>query len=219
MTPPAKPRTGARRRGEGGIGANLRRLRAEAGMSVKEMASGAGLAASTISKIESEQMSPTYDVLLKLAGGLGTDLSTLILPPSPTGGIPQPTGRLDVTRAAERRKLPAGVYTYEPLAISLRDKAMDPTFVEVNARDISEFPELIRHPGEELVFVISGSIELHLEFYAPVRLNAGDSVYFDASMGHAYISIGQENARILNICAAVGSVPLSRILGVDATET
>lgn len=53
-------------------------------MTLKEVAQRAGLAVSTISKIENAQMSPTYDVLLKLAAGLAVDLTTLMSGPMKT---------------------------------------------------------------------------------------------------------------------------------------
>jgi transcriptional regulator with XRE-family HTH domain len=170
------------------------------------LAADAGLAISTISKIENDRMSPTYDVLLRLAGGLTIDLSSLLEGPAPN--LAQPAGRLDVTRAPARRKHPTGMYVYEPFATGLTRKGMDPTFVTIKARSIDEFPDLIRHPGEELVYVLSGTVEMHAEFYAPIRLEAGDSVYFDATMGHAYISVGAEDATILNICAGTGGPPV-----------
>ena len=220
MSPAAQTRTGDSRGEAAAFGPRLRRLRQAAGLTLKELAERAGLAVSTISKIENDRMSPTYDVLLKLAAGLGVDLSTLLEEPAPSAvadKAPGPLGRLDVTRAHERKALPAGAYVYEPFATGLTRKAMDPTFVTVRARSIDAFPDLIRHPGEELVYVLSGAVELHTEFYAPIRLEAGDSVYFDARMGHAYVSVGNDDsATILNICADVGGQPLASLLGVKA---
>lgn len=195
------------------FGLRLRRLRQVAGLTLKELAERANLATSTISKIENDRMSPTYDVLLRLAGGLSIDLSSLLEGPSPT--TVQASGRLDVTRASDRRKHPTGTYVYEPFATGLTRKGMDPTVVRVTARSIDEFPDLIRHPGEELVFVISGVVELHAEFYAPIRLAVGDSVYFDATMGHAYISVGAEDATILNICCGTGGKPPVELPGPE----
>lgn len=193
------------------FGPRLRRLRKIAGLTLKELSDRAGLATSTISKIENDRMSPTYDVLLKLAAGLAIDLSSLLEGPATV----QASGRLDVTRAAERRKHPTGTYVYEPFATGLTRKGMDPTVVRVTARSIDEFPDLIRHPGEELVFVISGAVELHAEFYAPIRLEAGDSVYYDATMGHAYISVSPEDATILNIVCGTGGVPPVELPGAQ----
>lgn len=207
MVSNTKPRTsepagaaGSGTRREDAFGARLRLLRRGTGSTLKQVAESAGLAVSTVSKIETGRMSPTYDVLLKLARGLDVDLSTLLDGPKPEVAEVR-MGRLDVTRAAGRKQHPTGAYVYEPLGTGITSKEMDPAFVTVKARSIEEFGELLRHPGEELVFVLSGAVELHAEFYAPVRLEAGDSVYYDASMGHAYISVSDEDATILNICA------------------
>ncbi|MEO3386335.1 XRE family transcriptional regulator [Mesorhizobium sp. CAU 1741] len=182
------------------FGPHLRTLRQAASMTLKQVADRAGLAVSTISKIENDRMSPTYDVLLKLARGLEVDLVTLMAGPA-RAASEGPAGRMDVTRASERRAYPTGTYVYEPFAMRLTNRLMDPTFVRVTARSIDEFPDLVRHPGEECVYILSGSVELHLEFYAPIRLEAGDSVYFDGRMGHAYISLSAVDAELLNICA------------------
>jgi uncharacterized cupin superfamily protein len=58
----------------------------------------------------------------------------------------------------------------------------------------------MRHPGEEFVYVLEGILELHTEMYTPARLEAGDSVYFDSGMRHAYIAVGDAPCRILSIC-------------------
>lgn len=192
------------------FGPHLRGLRHAADMTLKEVADRAGLAVSTISKIENDRMSPTYDVLLKLSKGLDVDLMTLMAGPA-RATVDAPAGRIDVTRASERRTYPTGTYVYEPFAMRLTNRLMDPTFVRVTARSIDEFPELVRHPGEECVFVISGAVEMHLEFYAPIRLEAGDSVYFDSRMGHAYISVSELDAHILNICAGVGEQDMGKL--------
>lgn len=181
------------------FGPHLRALRRNAGMTLKEVAARANLAPSTISKIENARMSPTYDVMLRLSKGLGVDL-VVLMAGAPQPAATAPSGRIDVTRAAERRPYPTGTYVYEPFAMGLRNRLMDPSFVRVTARSIEEFPDLLRHPGEECVYVISGAVELHLEFYAPVRLETGDSVYYDSRMGHAFISVSAEDACILNIC-------------------
>jgi len=211
MSPAEKSRSLEVGREAAAFGPRLRRLRQAAGLTLKELAERANLAISTISKIENDRMSPTYDVLLRLAGGLAIDLTSLLEGPAPAAA--KAGGRLDVTRARDRRKLATGTYVYEPFATGLTRKGMDPTFVRVTARSIDDFPDLIRHPGEELVYVVSGTVELHAEFYAPIRLEAGDSVYYDATMGHAYISVGPEDATILNIVCGAGGVPPVELSG------
>jgi hypothetical protein len=55
--------------------------------------------------------------------------------------------------------------------------------------------------------VIEGAIEFHSEFYEPVKLQTGESVYFDATMGHALISIGPKPARVVSAISRPGTQP------------
>jgi hypothetical protein len=44
---------------------------------------------------------------------------------------------------------------------------------------------------------MSGTLVLHTELYEPTVMKAGDSILFDSSMGHHYLSKGRSNAIIL----------------------
>ena len=56
-------------------------LRKGCGWTLEQAAQHAGLARSTLSKIENGQMSPTYEALKKLAIGLGISVPQLFTPP------------------------------------------------------------------------------------------------------------------------------------------
>ena len=49
--------------------------------------------------------------------------------------------------------------------------------------------------------VLEGEVCFYSEFYEPVNLSVGDSVYYEASMGHVLISISEEDAQILWVTA------------------
>jgi oxalate decarboxylase/phosphoglucose isomerase-like protein (cupin superfamily) len=49
-------------------------------------------------------------------------------------------------------------------------------------------------------------VVFHTELYAPVLLQAGDSVYFDSSMGHAYLRVGDGPCRVLTVCSDAASL-------------
>ena len=63
------------------LGARVRELRKARDWTLERAATEAGLARSTLSKIENGQMSPTYDALRKLAEGLQISVPQLFTPP------------------------------------------------------------------------------------------------------------------------------------------
>lgn len=186
-------------RGAGSIASILRRLRREAGYTLQELGDRCGLASSTLSKIENGQMSPTYDTILRVAGGLGLDMAELF-----TGDSPNDVGgRRTVTRRGQGVIRSTAQYSYEMLAAELSGKQFIPLLTTIAARSIADFPSLVRHSGEEFFYVLSGQVTLHTEHYAATVLEAGDSCYFDSTMGHACVSSGAEPAQILWICSRV----------------
>jgi mannose-6-phosphate isomerase-like protein (cupin superfamily) len=94
-------------------------------------------------------------------------------------------------------------YDYFYLCPELRRKRMIPVLTRVRAKSIEEFGELVRHPGEEYIHVLEGRAEVHTEFYDPIVLEAGESVYIDSNMGHAYIAAeGCEEVLLLGVCSS-----------------
>ena len=175
------------------LGIRVRDLRKAQGWTLEQAATQAGLARSTLSKIENGQMSPTYDALKKLAVGLKISVPQLFTPPQKD----QVTGRMSVTRSSEGTSHATTTYEHELLAETLTKKQMLPYRAQVRARSPDEFDGWVRHDGEEFLYVLTGVIRLYTEFYEPVEMKRGDSAYYDASMGHNVISISAEDATIL----------------------
>lgn len=175
------------------LGSRVRELRKAKGWTLEQAATQAGLARSTLSKIENGQMSPTYEALKKLAEGLAISVPQLFTPPSKA----QVNGRLAVTQSGQGQAHATATYEHELLAGSLRGKQMLPYRATIRAHDIAEFDGWVRHDGEEFLYVLTGVIRLYTEFYAPVDLRRGDSAYYDASMGHNVISLSEDDATIL----------------------
>src|SRR6056297_1655694 len=175
------------------LGVRVRELRKARAWTLEQAAQEAGLARSTLSKIENGQMSPTYEALKKLADGLGISVPQLFTPPS----NPQVNGRMAVTLSGEGEAHATTTYEHELLAAALTRKAMLPYRARIRARSFEEFDGWVRHDGEEFLYVLTGAVRLLTEFYAPVELRRGDSVYYDAAMGHNVISISDDDATIL----------------------
>ncbi len=91
------------------LGLRVRDLRKAKGWTLEQAASQAGLARSTLSKIENGQMSPTYDALKKLAQGMGMSVPQLFTPPAK----PQATARMAVTKAGEGQGHATTTYEHE----------------------------------------------------------------------------------------------------------
>jgi transcriptional regulator with XRE-family HTH domain len=177
----------------------VRALRKARGWTLEQAARQAGLARSTLSKIENGQMSPTWDALKKLAEGLAISVPQLFTPPS--GG--QITGRMTVTRSHEGTRQATTTYEHELLAGGLTQKQMLPYRARIRARDMRDFGGWVRHDGEEFLYVLTGVARLYTEFYEPVDLKRGDSAYYDASMGHNLVSLSEDDATVLWVTSLV----------------
>lgn len=175
------------------LGERVRELRKGHGWTLEQAAKKAGLARSTLSKIENGQMSPTYDALKKLALGLDISVPQLFTQPQNE----KVNGRMSVTRDGEGAAQATTTYEHDLLAEGLTKKKMLPYRARIRARSIEEFDGWVRHDGEEFLLVLTGVIRLYTEFYEPIELRRGDSAYYDATMGHNVISTSDDDATIL----------------------
>lgn len=181
------------------LGQRVRELRKARNWTLEQAATHAGLARSTLSKIENGQMSPTFDAVKKLAEGLDISVPQLFTPPK--GG--QVMGRRTITRSGQGKPHSTSTYEHELLAPEMRGKQMLPYRARVRARSFDEFDGWVRHDGEEFLYVLSGVITFFSEFYEPIEMRRGDSAYYDAAMGHNVISTSDEDAMILWVTSLV----------------
>jgi transcriptional regulator with XRE-family HTH domain len=184
----------------------LRALRQKNGWTLMDVSQRTGLTVSTLSKVEHGKMSLTYDKMMRIATGLGIDIGVLFAAPTSTvedsRTRTRPSGgRRSITRRGEGRLIESRNFIQQYPAAELLQKQLVPIIVEVKARSRAEFGQLLGHPGEEYVMVIEGKLELHTEFYEPVLLEQGDSIYFDSSMAHGYVAAGSERCVMLSVCS------------------
>ena len=185
------------------IGSLLRALRNRNNWTLKEMSQRCGIPLSTLSKVEHDRLSLTYDKLLLISQRLNIRMSELFAEEG--SGVPEPavTARRSIGRVDDAVRVTTPNYDYFYLCPELRRKRMIPVLTRVRAKSIEEFGELVRHPGEEYIHVIEGRAEVHTEFYDPIVLEAGEAVYIDSNMGHAYIAAeGCEEVLLLGVCSS-----------------
>lgn len=187
--PPSKP------------GLALRRLRTQQGLTLAEVSRRTGLPLSTLSKVENDKMSLTYDKLVRISDGLEIDIETLFSADSFQAPPATFSGRRSVARVGQGRAMETPEYGYLYPVAELLHKRFVPIIIEAKARTIEEFGELSRHEGEEYVYVIEGAVDMYSDLYAPTRLNAGESIYFDSGMGHAFLAASPGACRFLSICS------------------
>jgi transcriptional regulator with XRE-family HTH domain len=169
------------------LGKALRRLRLERGVTLAELSRRTGIHQSSLSRAERNAVALSCEKLARIGAGLGVDVAALFADePRPRTAI----ARRAVTRAGETREGAAP-------AADLLHKRLEPVIRAVRAADVEEAGGLQRLAGEAYVFVIEGEVDVLSDAYAPLHLGAGDSLYFDAAMPHAFVRSGESQCRIL----------------------
>jgi hypothetical protein len=108
-------------------------------------------------------------------------------------------------------------YDYYYMCPELRKKRMIPILTRIRAKSPEEFGELVHHSGEEYIYVLEGGIKVFTEFYDPVVLNVGESIYIDSNMGHAYVTAdGCDEAIVLGMCSSTDESLLESLLSLHA---
>ncbi len=199
-------------------GAALKALRMQKGWTLAEVSARTDLPVSTLSKIENDRMSLSYDKLARISAGLGVDISQLFTPR--VVGMPGATvnGRRAVTPAGQGQAIETENYWHLYPAADFLNKRFVPVIAELRARSLEEFGEMIRHQGEEYAYILEGTVEFHSELYAPLRLNKGDSLYFDSGMAHAYLAADTRPCRVLSICSGPESQLMEAMRGNEPKD-
>ena len=173
------------------FGLHVRGLRKRANLTLSDLSVASGMSISAISKIENGQISPTFVNMMRLAEGLSmhiADLVTVDLQPQ------APSARLAVTRKSEQVFTEADHYSFAALCGNLQRKRMKPMVTRVRPETIEDPVEKFSHDGEEFLYDLNGVILIRTEYYQPIRLEEGDSMYFDSTMPHCYVSGTEQEA-------------------------
>jgi transcriptional regulator with XRE-family HTH domain len=201
------------------IGSLLRSLRARHGWTLKQMSEHSGIPLSTLSKVEHDRLTLTYDKLQSLSQRLNIRMSELFAEPddSPEHAI---TARRSIGRIEDAVRVNTTNYDYHYMCPELRRKRMIPVFVRVRAKSLEAFGELIQHSGEEYTYVLEGRVVLHTEFYDPIVLEVGESIYIDSNMGHAYLAgEGCTEAVVISVCSSAEESLMDSLLNLHDGDT
>lgn len=201
------------------LGSLLRGVRDSEGWTLKEMSANCGIPVSTLSKIEHDRLTLTYDKLQQVAARLGMRLSDLL---ADNAGEPanQPvTARRSIGSIDNAVRVETPNYQYNYLCTELRQKRMIPAITRIRAHSLVEFGDLFRHSGEEFLYVLNGRIVVHTQFYDPVTLGAGECIYIDSSMSHAYlVAEGCDEAEVLAVMSSEEEVGMEALLAMHSED-
>src|ERR1700722_19453361 len=158
------------------LGRLIRLVRQQNEWTLREMSEKVGIPLSTLAKVEQDKLTLTYDKLQQFSSRLGLTMTEFLAQAeaSPAGSAPAVvTARRSLATGGNSVQISTPNYDYEYLCADLREKRMVPIIGRIRARDIAEFGEPLRHTGEEFVFVLEGTIEVHMQFYTPLTLATG----------------------------------------------
>ena len=165
------------------IGPKLRTLRLEKKMGLVELGRHTGMSAAMLSKIERGRLYPTLPTLLRIALVFGVGLDFFFM-----GAREKPV--VGIVRRRERIRFPDRAAAREP---AFHFESLDFTAVErrLNAYLADFLPTPVerlrthQHDGGEFLFVLRGTLSLHIGDAEHV-LEAEDSIYFDSAVPHGY---------------------------------
>ena len=167
------------------LGVRLKHARLVSGLTMTQVAQKSQCSESLISKIESGQASPSLAMLHRIAVTLDTNIATLTTEEAPRDG--------PVMLNKERPVINAGGISLERITLPKRGGLLQANIHIVPPGQASD--GLIEHVGEEVGFVLEGSIELVVGSECHL-IQVGDAFHFSSQTPHGYRNIGKVAARI-----------------------
>lgn len=196
------------------LGRVMRDIRKRKGWTLKEMSAKTGIPVSTLSKVEHDRLTLTYDKLQQVSHRLDIRMSDLFAEDREEN-VPPVTARRSIATMDNAVQVTTDNYDYHYLCTDLRKKRMIPIVTRIRARSASEFGDLVRHHGEEFIYVMEGRIEVISEYYDPVTLEVGEGIYLDSTMGHAYVvAEGCDEAVVLGVCSSADEGLLDSLINL-----
>nr|WP_255480884.1 cupin domain-containing protein [Quadrisphaera sp. RL12-1S] len=168
-----------------GVGARVRALRSQRGLTLSELADATGLSASMVSTVERGRTAPSLGTLARLAQGLGVSVASLFAA-APGEGSP-------VLRAADQivDTTPGGLV--RRLAVFQPDNDVE-VYVDEYPPGTSHAARPSQHPGQEYGVLLEGSLEVELGDEVHL-VEEGDAVHYEAKQAHLIRNTGGTPAR------------------------
>jgi transcriptional regulator with XRE-family HTH domain len=165
------------------VGSNLRRFRADQGLTLEKLATLSGVSRAMLSQIELEQSTPTINVLWKISRALGVPFSALISQPTTSAVTLLPSSRARVLLSHDGKFSSRALFPF--------DRARLVEFYELKLAPHSAEHAEAHAPGtSENLVVAAGSLEMTVGEERH-QLTTGDSIVFQADVPHVYRNPGK----------------------------
>lgn len=169
------------------LGGLIRKCRRQLDLTLQELAERSGLSVGYLSQVERDKATPSLGALSQIAGALGLGLDAFISTSKPEDSL---------TRAATRPRFSVGAedLVYETLGASLPGGEMSAFVIHIAPG--LQSPEAETHDGEEMLFVLDGTLRMTLDGQS-FTMGAGDSLHYLGSTPHSWINESGHPVRLL----------------------
>jgi transcriptional regulator with XRE-family HTH domain len=176
------------------IGAVIRRARSARGLTLDELAGMVGLSLTFLSRIERGLIACSIGNLLEIAGVLQVRPAELF---ADIEGEDR-TRAYRVVRSIDAvpSKGADANYAWRKLASGIGEQRLETFLLELSEKPRK--PTLVAHPGEEMCFVLEGSVEFQVDDDT-IALERGDSIHLRSDVPHMAWARGSGSARLLMV--------------------
>ncbi|MCR4521583.1 MULTISPECIES: cupin domain-containing protein [Bosea] len=173
------------------VGARLRYVRMQRGLSQRALAKQAGVTNSSISLIEANEVNPSVGVLKRILDGIPISLSEFFAfePEKP---------RQVFYQAEELVEIGKGGISFRQVGENLFGRALQ-IIKERYEPGADTGRVLLTHEGEEGGVVLAGRIELTVGEERRI-LGPGDAYYFESTRPHRFRCVGPVPCEIVSAC-------------------
>ncbi|MCW2512440.1 MAG: hypothetical protein JWR11_1482 [Mycobacterium sp.] len=170
------------------LGVRIRQMRRARDITLRQVATGAGVSESFVSQVERGVANPSMASLSRIAEALGTNLSALFVGAEPVGSV---------VRAGQRKRMahPAGVHE-DYLLTPASAKTMQIIYSIIAAGEGSGNEPYTHAADEECVVVLSGELAVQADGQHH-HLQAGDALMLDPKAPHSYRNPGSQTTTAL----------------------
>ncbi|MEG6508134.1 XRE family transcriptional regulator [Methyloligella sp. 2.7D] len=175
------------------IGDVIRRHRKAHGLTLTQLAAGAGLSTANLSRIETGNVAASYESLERLSQAVGLTLGDLFAEVSAPRGralLLHPEQQTEVTRSGS-----AHGHVYKLISYNRGPGRPYESFYITMDRESDVYPRF-RHPGTEIIYMLRGAMDYRYgdEIY---RLEAGDAFTFAAEIEHGPEKLHSDDIALL----------------------